>query len=198
MLDRLLANLAVRVEPFAMCLRSAGWRLHLPGPPGVMLHFVLQGQGAVRGPDSHARRLGPLSLAVVPSGASRALETSGPVRSERRIDAPPEGLPARHIVAGSPEAPELRVACGVVSARYGEGLGLFDHLREVLIVDLSDTPQVHAAFQGILAERSRPGPGAEAMTAALMTQCLVHVFRRLARNGDPGLPWLAALEDRPS
>jgi len=37
LLDKLLANLAVDVEPFALCLLSAGWRLRLPGPADVMI-----------------------------------------------------------------------------------------------------------------------------------------------------------------
>ena len=32
-LERYLANLSVVVEPFALCLLEAGWRLTLPGPP---------------------------------------------------------------------------------------------------------------------------------------------------------------------
>lgn len=33
------------------------------------------------------------------------------------------------------------------------------------------------------------------MTAALMTQCLVHLFRRLPSEGEGVLPWLIALQD---
>ncbi len=196
LLDKLLSNLAVHVEPFALCTLSAGWRLRLPGPPDALIHFVLQGHGAILGPDGEAHSLAPSWLAVVPYGAAHALESSGNVRNERRIDAPPKGPPVHRIVAGLPETPDLIVACGLVTARYGESLGLFDHLHEVLIVDLSGTPQVGAAFQSILAEQSEPVPGSDALTAALMTQCLVHLFRRLAVSGEGSLPWLTALQDR--
>ena len=40
LLEKLLSNLTVHVEPFALCTVSEGWRLHLPGPPGLLLHFV--------------------------------------------------------------------------------------------------------------------------------------------------------------
>jgi transcriptional regulator GlxA family with amidase domain len=33
------------------------------------------------------------------------------------------------------------------------------------------------------------------MTAALMTQCLVHLFRRLPSEEEDALPWLIALHD---
>ncbi len=196
LLDKLLSNLAVHVEPFALCTLSTGWRLCLPGPPGVMFHFVLQGSGAVRGPDSHAIPLAPSSLVVVPAGAKHVLESSGEVQHEKRIDTPPGGGAVCRLVAGSSEDPELIIACGVVSVRYGQSLGLFDHLREVLVVDLSNMPQVLTAFQGILAEQSRPGVGSTAMTAALMTECLVHLLRRLAGDRDNPLPWLTALGDQ--
>ncbi len=54
MLDKLLHNLALELRPFALCMVDAGWRLRLPGPPVVLIHFVLQGQGTLRGPDGAA------------------------------------------------------------------------------------------------------------------------------------------------
>jgi AraC-like DNA-binding protein len=193
-LDKLLSDLAVRVEPFALCMVNKSWRLRLPGPPGVMLHFILKGSGVI---DAN-RNLYPIEphyLAVVPRGVVHALQPGGEVESEHRIDASPQGKPVHRIVAGPSEEHDLIVACGVVSVRYGQSLGLFDHLREVLVVDLSGTPQVSTAFQGILAEQTQPGPASEAMTAALMTECLVCMFRELTRNRDSSLPWLIALED---
>lgn len=195
LLDKLISNLAVHVEPFALCQLSAGWRLRLPGPPEVMFHFVLQGHGAVRGPQNEVHPIGPFWLVVVPAGATHALESSGEVQHERRIEGPPEGVAVPRLIAGSSENPDLIVACGIVRVRYGPSLGLFDHLREVLAVDLSDLPQVPTAFQGILVEQSQPDAGSEAMTAALMSQCLVHLLRRLGSDRDCPLPWLTALED---
>lgn len=192
--DKVLANLNIHVEPFALCLISEGWRLRLPGPPGVLLHFVLKGSGAIVGPKGDRHPLVPFSLSVVPVGAVHALESSGHVQRERRIDAPPKGEPICRLIVGSPEESNLIVACGVLGVRYGESFGLFDRLREVLVIDLSDTPEVGTAFQGILAEQSRPDSGSAVMTASFMMQCLVHLFRHLARQGP--LPWLMALEDQ--
>ncbi len=66
MLDKLLVHIDVHVDYFSLCLVAAGWRLHLPGPPDVMLHFVLRGLGAVRGPAGRAWPLAPRWLAIVP------------------------------------------------------------------------------------------------------------------------------------
>lgn len=194
LLDKLLSHLAVVVEPFALCILSSGWRLWLPGPPETMLHFVVKGDGAVRGPRNDAHPIGTLSLAIVPTGIRHALEAGGRVESELRVDAPPAGPPVHRIVAGSQENPYLVIACGIVRVRYGQALGLFDHLREVLSVDLSGTPSVKSAFESILDEQSHPAPGGGAMTAALMTECMVHLLRQLATTGP--LPWLSALQDK--
>ncbi len=196
LVDRLLSNLSVRVEPFALCQLSSGWRMRLPGPPDVMLHYVLKGRGAVRGPDGEARTIATAWLVVVPPRADHMLETGGSIRDELRIDTTPAGPPVQSFIAGSASTSDLVVACGVIHARYGHSLGLFDRLREVLVVDLSGIPQIPAAFEGIFGEQSSAVSGSATMTSALMTQCLVHVFRRLPREAELALPWLMALKDR--
>ena len=195
LLNKLLSNLSVHVKPFAICTLSEGWRLHLPGPPGVLFHFVLEGNGVIYGPRSDAHPIAPLHLSVVPPGAKHILECSGDFRDELRIDTSPSGEQVCQIVAGSSEQADLVVGCGIVSVRYGPSLDLFDHLHDVLAVDLSSVPQALPAFQGILAEQSQAIAGSDAMTAALMTQCLVHFFRRLPSQGEGALPWLMALQD---
>ena len=197
LLDRLLSNLEVEVEPFAMCLVSKGWRLRLPGPPTVLLHFVLRGEGVVLGPDDAPHEFGPGSFAIIPRGALHALQTPGEVENEEVLPAPCQGALLPQLVAGEPDDPSLVVACGVLNVRYGGTLGLFDHLHEIIAVDMADTPSVQAAFRGILEEQSQvdPEPGSDAMTAAFMSQCLVQLLRRLSRDGEEQIPWLAALTD---
>lgn len=195
LLDKLLSNLLVHVKPFAICTLSEGWRLHLPGPSGLLFHFVLEGNGVLYGPRGDAHPIAPMHLSVVPIGAKHILESSGDFRDELRIDSPPSGGQVCQIVAGTREQADLVVSCGIVSVRYGPSLDLFDHLHEVLAVDLSSVPQALSAFQGIMAEQSQAIAGSDAMTAALMTQCLVHLFRRLPSQDEEALPWLMALQD---
>ena len=137
--------------------------------------------------------LGRHWLAVVPQGVSHALE-SGSVRRERRIDPPPtDAGPPDRLVAGTSEQVEMGVACGMIQARYGQSLDLFEHLPSALSVDLSGHPEVRSAFDALLREQSDPGPGSVAMQAALMSQCLVHMLRDLSEKPDGSLPWLEAL-----
>ena len=187
------SNLSVEVEPFALCLISRGWRLRLPGPPVPLLHFVLQGEGAISGSADRPQALSPSWFVVVPRGVKHALQSSGPIEHERRIDPPPDGSPVCRLVGGSEHDASFVVACGLVKVRYGPGLDLFEHLKDVLPADLSTVPPVRAAFDGILAEQAGLDPGSTALTEALMTQCLVHFFRQIGSSGS--LPWLDALDD---
>lgn len=195
LLEKLLSNLTVHVQPFALCTMSAGWRLHLPGPPGLLLHFVLEGNGMLYGPRRDAHSFAPRHLAVVPPGAKHVLECAGEIHDDLYIDAVPAGEQICRVVAGSEDEPNVIVGCGLVTVRYGQSLDLFDHLKDVLAVDLSSVPPALSAFEGIMAEQSQPISGTNAMTAALMTQCLIHLFRRLPSVGEDALPWLIALQD---
>lgn len=194
LLDKLLGNLAVDVEPFALCLVSKDWRLTLREPATAVMHFVLDGSGVVRGPHGDAHPVTPYWLVVVPPGTKHALESGENPTRERRIASTKDSTAGR-IVAGSPDAATLTVVCGTVRARYGASFGLFDHLGEVVSVDLSVFPEARRAFEGILREQSRADPGGQAITAALMMQCLVYLFRRLCDRPHCPLPWLSALED---
>ena len=125
LLDKLLSRVAVHADPFATCLLSSGWRLRLPGPPEAMFHFVLQGRGVLRGPDSQPHELERFSLAVVPKGSSHALECGQEVLSERTVEAPSSYEGVIRLVAGGAQSADLRVACGTVNVTYGDTLGLF-------------------------------------------------------------------------
>ena len=192
-LDDLLSNLSVQVEPFAICLVSPGWRLRLPEPPVPLLHFVLEGEGAILGATDTPETLGPSGFVVVPPGGRHALQSGDPIEHERKIDPPPDGAPVCQLLGGSEDDASFVVACGFVTVEYGPALSLFDHLSDLLAADLSGVPAVDLAFQGILHEQAGLGAGSAAMTQALMTQCLVHFFRTLASRGS--LPWLDALGD---
>jgi len=194
-LDKLLSSLAVKVAPFATCELAPGWRLGMPGPPGVLLHFVLKGHGTIKGPNDEVRELAPQSLAIVPAGVKHDLETVGPITNEHRINTVPSDPGILRIVAGPPGRPELVIACGVIDVRYGQALDLFHSLRQILVVDLSSVPKMSDLFQEIFAEQRQHISVSDAMTGALMTQCLLHLFRRLPSEGDRAMPWLISLQD---
>ncbi len=192
-LDKILSNLQISVEPFALCLICDGWRLHLPGPPAVTLHFVLKGEGTINGVKGSKQPITACSLIVVPPGVLHTLEPSGRILYEKRIEKPPNDRPICELVAGPCKDPNFVVACGIIHVTYGQSLGLFNHLKDILVADMAGISQVAAAFQSLLAEQSHPGPGSKGLMASLMNECLVHLFRHLADKGP--LPWLSVLED---
>jgi AraC-like DNA-binding protein len=194
-LDKLLSNLVVNVKPFATCELAAGWRLVLPAPPNVLLYFVLEGNGSISGPDGETLEIATHSLVVIPTGINHALETVGPISNERTIKNIPSDTGLHPIIAGPPENTDVVIAYGMVDVRYGYVLDLFHSLRQILVVDLSTVPKIPILFQEIFAEQRRPVPGSGAMSGALMTQCLLHMFRRLPSEADRGLPWLISLQD---
>jgi AraC family transcriptional activator of mtrCDE len=200
LLDRLLASLRVEVAPFAVCDVRRGWRVLMPPEGHVSLHFVVRGQGRLREPEGrvHALHEGTVFVAPPASSVSRTLRVEPPDGAAHELDAaadcslPEHGL--RRMVAGAGDGALLMV-CGAVRATYGGSVGLFDGLREPVIVELEDDPRIRGVFEALLAEQAAPAPGSQTMMRALMTQGLVAVLRRLCDSGTCTLPWMVALGD---
>ena len=194
-LERYLANLSIEVEPFAVCQIDDGWRLSLPGPPCAMLHFVVKGDGWLSCPDGTHTKIGSNWAIVIPTGTAHSLDSCEDFENELRIDCIPNEPPVHYINAGESGETDMAVGCGTLNVRYGEALGLFDHLSEVLIMDLSDIPEVPNLFQILLNEPVSDAPGMPVLQGAIMTQLLVYMLRKLSSQSESSLAWLKALED---
>jgi AraC-like DNA-binding protein len=193
-LESYLQQLQIEVEPFALCLIDSGWRLTLPGPPVAMLHFIVQGEGWLISPDRPREKIGPNSLIVIPAGTGHSLESTDDVNEELCIECSPDGPPVHRIKAGSGEHLDMVVGCGTLCVHFGKTFGLFDHLEKTLVVDLSDNPEVPILYQGLLMEQASP-TGKPVLQGAIMTQLLVHMFRKMSELKDGSLPWLTALQN---
>jgi AraC-like DNA-binding protein len=191
-LDRLFDNLAVQIEPFAMCEVADGSRLEIGALGWVTVHFTLAGTGWIRVGRDRPLRLAPYTLVLVRRGHLLTGELNG--RSSRA------GLITKVAgvkrLVGEPEGPpDFVIACGRFQATYGRGLGLFDLMPDPVAVDLSDSEEVQALFQRMLVESGSGAPGSRGMIAGLMQQCLVLLFRRFAEDDDLRLACLDALDD---
>lgn len=195
LLDRLLDNLKVEAEPFAVCEVSRGWQLQLDALDYVTFHFVLQGEGQLRTGTHRLQRLCHACLAVVPPGTVHAIESGEPVQGQTSSQphTRPDGM--LEFVAGPSVNGDLVVACGRVKVTYAGGPGIFDGLREPIVLDFSENETMSAMFMRLLDEERVGSPGQRAMLAALMTECLVLVLRRMAESPDLTTSWLAALDD---
>lgn len=195
LLETLFDNLSLKVEPFATCRLADGWRLRLPRRDWVTLHYVLEGNGELRLGSGDVLPLARNWLAVMPSGLSHAIQCS-PVREEAGVEGQgdPEA-PLCELVAGPVDHVKLSVACGRIRASYAGGLGLFDHLKEAIVLNFDDSPQMRGVFEALIDEYRRAGPASAAMMTALMSQCLIQVLRRVSLESASALPWLSALDD---
>jgi AraC-like DNA-binding protein len=160
-----------------------------------MLHFVVEGEGWLSGPDGTHAQIGPSWLVVIPTGIRHSLDSSVKCDRELRIECTPTGPPVHHIVAGDDGTTEMVVGCGTLNVRYGEAMGLFDHLTELLIVDLSHVQGISELFNALLEEQSRDEPGTPVLQGAIMTQLLIHMLRALSAQSESNLAWLRALDD---
>jgi AraC-like DNA-binding protein len=193
-LEQILSNLEFSVDPFALCDIRGGWRLNLEPPGAVVVHFVLAGRGTFRFRGGPSFEVHPGHLIVVPRTVAHSVEAG---QSDDDVTADASQLPSGQVTPLSigTGAPGAIMACGRVAATYGGVTGLFDRFDTPVIVDFSDRPQVRALFDMLLEEQSQPGAGSVALASALMQQCFILVLRRLARQGDDRIAWIAGAND---
>lgn len=196
LLERILDNLALRVEAFATCRVSGGWRLRLPPAEWVTLHFSVSGEGAVQGPGGRVFSLPAGTLAVVPPGMPHSLQSGPPPYGEANPAgrAGPEALPCHCAGPEDEEAPFV-VVCGRISVTYGGGVGLFDRLDEPLVLDFVGDEAMRSTFAAIRFEAGADRAGSRAMTSALLQECLIRVLREVCGDDRCAAPWLDALDD---
>jgi AraC family transcriptional activator of mtrCDE len=194
-MERLLDNLALEMEAFALCRVAPGWRLRLPAQDRVTFHFVIHGTGEAGGSASAQARdlrdLSPGLLLLVPPHLVHTLASGPPPHAEQEAASRPlSGAGLDEFVAGPEEEAGLLVACGRARLLYGGDVDVFEHLPEILSVDFADE-----LFEAMLGEVRSPRPGLRAMLSALMGELLVHVFRRLSPASGEHPLWLNALDD---
>ena len=90
--------------------------------------------------DGTHKKIGKNWVIVIPTGTAHSLETRENCEHELNIPCTPDGPPIHYIVAGESGPPDMTVGCGTLNVRYGEAIGLFDHLTEMLIIDMSEVP----------------------------------------------------------
>ena len=195
LLDKLFDNLAMTVDPFATCRLADGWRLRLPCRDWVTLHYTLEGDGELKLGSGEVLAIPSNSLAVMPPNLVHAVQC-GTVANEVGVDGQgdPEA-PLCELVAGSLDDVALTIACGRIQVDYAGGMGLFDHLKEAIVLDYSENPTMRRIFKTLVEEYQKCGPACAPMAAALRSQCLSEVLRQAEAQSDGALPWLSALED---
>jgi AraC-like DNA-binding protein len=197
-LERLLLTLAVRVHAFSVCEVQSGWRLAFDPEEGITVHYVLAGAGTVQLPGAVPVQFGSQHLLIVPAGVPHSVSEGGDhIVGEARAADNCSILRDRLIkfTAGDGSR-DLLIVCGTVSANYAGALGLFDILREPIVADLSSNPVMRMPLEVMLAEMTSPGVGTQALTEALMKQCLILLLRQHLTRAGTHSPFVVALQDR--
>ena len=195
LLEKLFDNLAMSVDPFATCRLSDGWRLRLPCRDWVTLHYTLAGHADLKLGSGEVLPIPGNSLAVMPPNMVHAVQC-GQVVSEMGVDGQGDpDAPLCELLAGSLDDVAVTIACGRIQVNYAGSFGLFDHLREAIVLDFSEDQKMRLIFEALIEEYQKSGPASAAMMEALMNQCLIQVLRAAESQSDGSLPWLSALDD---
>ncbi|HEX8482520.1 MAG TPA: helix-turn-helix domain-containing protein [Allosphingosinicella sp.] len=186
--EKLLDLLDVRLEAFAMCEIDRHCGVVCGGVDSLIVHFVLEGRGAVE--YRHGRfDIHKGCVLIVPRNLAKRIEGPGPVLTVSDLE---EACPLApgfvKFRAGASGAPGLVLGCGSISVGVGGAPGLLDNLDRPLLEECEGGPLPHL-FEAIAAELRRPGAGTKQLVEALMKQILVAVIRsHLARRtGDSPL-----------
>ena len=161
----------------------------------MTIHYILQGDGELKLGPGEVLALTSNALADMPPGLTHAIQF-GSVNNETGAEGQGDDSASLcELVAGLLYEVSLTVACGRVQVSYAGGMGLFDHLKEAIVLDFGGSPQMRDIFETLIDDCRQSGPACAAMMTAHMNQCLIHVLRRANQQGDGALPWLSALDD---
>lgn len=192
-LDQLIEGLEVGVSAFAVCEVRQDAKFILKEETNTALHYVLSGSGIASQAGDCSFPLKPHTIMIIPPGSLVAIS------SEQAADIQPSGpscepLPEdwNDLTVGS-GAPGIKLVCGFIRAMHLETTGLFDHLREPLVVDAADDTSIRGPFVQLLDELAAPRPGTRVLAELLMKQCLIELLRRQTETAREGYaPWIAA------
>ena len=194
LLNRLLTQLTVDVEAFAVCEVARSTRLVVGPVAKIEIHYVLAGTLHLTAPGSATLVCPPGSLAIVPSGIRQIMAADdAPTRdviAAECCSVVRDGMLLFDAAGGAPGA--LRLVCGKVAPG---SCSLLDRIRSPIVEDLTDWPLARAAYALMLDEIGGWALGSRALIGALMKACLVMLFRRRAARGGPEVQLLAALQE---
>lgn len=192
-LDQLIEGLEVGVSAFAICEVRQDAKFILKEETNTAVHYVLSGKGVAWQSGGRGFALKPHTIMIIPPGSLVAVanEQAEDIQpSDANCKPLPEDWDSLTVGDG---APGITLACGFIRAMHLETTGLFDHLREPLVINVADDLSFRAPFRQLLDELAAPKPGTRVLAELLMKQCLISLLRRQGETaGDGYAPWIAA------
>ncbi|SEL83299.1 transcriptional regulator, AraC family [Roseovarius azorensis] len=192
--DRILSELEIQADPFAICALEGACSLGMGRAPGATLHYVLGGEGRLSFQGLAPIDLAPGRLVLVPASQHHSLHNHG----LGQIGLPacrPAGLDLEEHLARGEGSGNMVVLCSTIRLGLRETHGVIDLLRAPLTLDLGQVPRAKQAMAALVEEVTQPRPGGRAMIRALLLQCVIEMLRQRLEAGDPAVTWLGALAD---
>ncbi len=183
-LNRLLSSLDVNVNSFAVCEVRRGFSLALEPMKAPLVHYVVRGFGVLRLDGNAELPVRAHDFVVLPPQRAHWIEVpDGPateVRGSDHCTALADGMLRFSATEG--KAAEIVTTCGIIEATYAGTLGLFDNLPEPISIHLSEGTPLRRAVEALLYEIAEPKLGSDALSEAILKQCLVLLVRELASD----------------
>jgi AraC family transcriptional activator of mtrCDE len=199
-LERLLSTLEVNFVKLSECLISPGWRLSFQPGELAAVHYAIQGNGRFGIEETFSVDLEPHSLIIVPPSKTFHIDDMVEHRPVGTIECNPLKWPhaptgvAARISAGEDE-PKILVICGYFRASYGTSLDLFSPHGAPIFEKFHSRDHLDQKLRAALDELIAQEIGAGAMTASLLKQVLIAVFRRSMSSTDLWMERFSALRD---
>lgn len=180
-LENLFQHIEVRLESIAVGEAACERTLETRGDAFI---FVSAGSGFLQSESVRVPISGG-SMIVVPAGRSYLVDTSATI-------VPIGGAGAGSALSSKAAAGPLIVVCGYMNASVGQGLGLFDHLREPLVEQLRDKTSA-LIVKAICIEAASAGLGSNALISSMLKQIIVLLLRKQMEREGPQSPLLMPL-----
>jgi AraC family transcriptional activator of mtrCDE len=199
-LERLLSTLEVNFVKLSECLISPGWRLSFQAGELAAVHYTIQGSGRFGIEETFSVDLEPHSLIIVPPSKTFHIDNMVEHRPVGTLECNPLKWPhvppgeVRRISAGEDE-PKMLAICGYFRALYGTSLDLFSPHGAPIFEKFDSRDQLDQKLRAALDELVAQEIGAGAMSASLLKQVLIAVFRRSMSSTDLWIERFSALRD---
>ena len=198
--DRLLSTLEVNFVRLTECLIGSGWRLSFQPEELPAVHYTIHGSGRFGIGQTFSVDLDPHSLVIVPPGKTFHIDSMVKHRPVGTLEydslkwplVPPGEV--RRIIAGEGE-PKMLVICGFFRASYGTSLDLFSSHGAPIFEKFDSKDRLDQTLRAALDELVAQEIGSGAMTASLLKQVLIAVFRRSMGSMDLWIERFSALRD---
>lgn len=189
----LLDFLTVTTKAFAACDIGEGYALKVTPINDIVIHYVIEGEGAVEWEGGRVA-LHQGMIAIIPRNMPKRL--IGPGEQVKELPLGEGCMLGNGIVryqTSQDDQHSLRLACATVFAGIGQGVGLFEHLSEPLIVPCDQSYSM--MFEGILTEFVSPAVGGNSIIEGYMRQIFLLVIRQVLERSEVGSPLYLALVD---